>query len=86
MDDLLDHAVERSALRAFAHVGCGDASTFLTDEACVSFWHERIIMQGMNEFYRAKFSILFDEFTRYLITQPDFGEDIPKGVQLILLE
>ena len=30
----------------------------------------------MNEFYRAKFNELFMEFTRYLITHPDFGEDI----------
>ena len=31
----------------------------------------------MNEFYRAKFNELFAEFTRYMITHPDFGEDIP---------
>ena len=40
----------------------------------------------MNEFYQAKFNELFVEFTRYLITHPDFGEDIPKGVEVILLD
>lgn len=40
----------------------------------------------MNEFYRAKFNELFMEFTRYLITHPDFGEDIPKGTEVILLD
>ncbi len=40
----------------------------------------------MNEFYRAKFNELFSEFTRYLITHPDFGEDIPKGAEVILLD
>lgn len=40
----------------------------------------------MNEFYRAKFNELFMEFTRYLITHPDFGENIPKGAELILLD
>lgn len=40
----------------------------------------------MNEFYRAKFNDLFMEFTRYLITHPDFGEDIPKGADIILLD
>ncbi len=40
----------------------------------------------MNEFYRAKFNELFTEFTRYLITHPDFGEDIPKGAEVILLD
>ncbi len=40
----------------------------------------------MNEFYRAKFNELFMEFTRYLITHPDFGEDIPKGAEVILLD
>lgn len=40
----------------------------------------------MNEFYRAKFNDLFMEFTRYLITHPDFGEDIPKGAEIILLD
>jgi hypothetical protein len=40
----------------------------------------------MNEFYRAKFNELFMEFTRYLITHPDFGEDIPKGSEVILLD
>lgn len=40
----------------------------------------------MNEFYRAKFNELFTEFTRYLITHPDFGETIPKGVEVILLD
>ena len=29
----------------------------------------------MNEFYRAKFNELFMEFSRYLITHPDFGEN-----------
>ncbi|MFN8405833.1 MAG: DUF5647 family protein, partial [Anaerolineales bacterium] len=29
---------------------------------------------------------LFAEFTRYLITHPDFGEDIPKGAEVILLD
>jgi len=40
----------------------------------------------MNEFYRAKFNDLFMEFTRYLITHPDFGEDIPRGAEVILLD
>jgi len=40
----------------------------------------------MSEFYRAKFNELFTEFTRYLITHPDFGEDIPKGAEVILLD
>jgi hypothetical protein len=40
----------------------------------------------MNEFYRAKFNELFMEFTRYLIIHPEFGEDIPKGAEVILLD
>ncbi|MGZ5781312.1 MAG: DUF5647 family protein [Burkholderiaceae bacterium] len=28
---------------------------------------------------------MFSEFTRYLITHPDFGEDIPKGAEVIFL-
>ena len=40
----------------------------------------------MKEFYRAKFNELFVEFTRYLITHPDFGENIPKGSEVILLD
>jgi hypothetical protein len=40
----------------------------------------------MNEFYRAKFNELFTEFSRYLITHPDFGENIPKGAEVILLD
>ena len=40
----------------------------------------------VNEFYRAKFNELFVEFTRYLITHPEFGEDIPKGAEVILLD
>lgn len=40
----------------------------------------------MKEFYRAKFNELFVEFTRYLITHPEFGEDIIKGAELILLD
>ena len=40
----------------------------------------------MNEFYRAKFDELFLEFTRYLITHPDFGGDMPKDAELILLD
>ena len=40
----------------------------------------------MNEFYLAKFNELFMEFTRYLITHPDFGEDIPRGAEVILLD
>jgi hypothetical protein len=40
----------------------------------------------MKEFYRAKFNELFMEFTRYLITHPDFGENIPKGAEIILLD
>jgi hypothetical protein len=40
----------------------------------------------MKEFYRAKFNELFIEFTRYLITHPDFGESIPKGSEIILLD
>ena len=40
----------------------------------------------MKEFYRAKFHVLFMELTRYLITHPDFGEKIPKGAEIILLD
>ncbi len=40
----------------------------------------------MKEFYRAKFNELFMEFTRYLITHPIFGENIPAGVEVILLD
>lgn len=40
----------------------------------------------MNEFYRAKFNELFMEFTRYLITHPDFGADIPMGAEVVLLD
>jgi hypothetical protein len=40
----------------------------------------------MKEFYRAKFNELFTEFTRYLITHPDFAEDIPQGAEVILLD
>ena len=40
----------------------------------------------MNEFYRAKFNELFMEFTRFLITHPDFGENIPIGAEVILLD
>ena len=40
----------------------------------------------MKEFYRAKFNELFMEFTRYLITHPDFGENITKGAEVILLD
>ena len=40
----------------------------------------------MSEFYRAKFNELFTEFTRYLITHPDFGDGIPKGAEIILLD
>jgi len=40
----------------------------------------------MNKFYRAKSNELFMEFTRYLITHPDFGEDIPKGAEVILVD
>ena len=40
----------------------------------------------MNEFYRAKFDELFLEFTRYLITHPDFGADLPPGAEVILLD
>ena len=40
----------------------------------------------MNEFYGAKFNELFMEFTRYLITHPDFGGDIPMGAEIILLD
>jgi hypothetical protein len=39
VDDFLDHAAERSALRAFAHVGCGDSSALLTDITGVCFCH-----------------------------------------------
>jgi len=39
-----------------------------------------------NEFYRTKFNDLFMEFTRYLITHPDFGEDIPNGAEVVLLD
>ena len=35
--DLFDHAVERAALRAFAHVGGGHASTFLANVASMGF-------------------------------------------------
>lgn len=40
----------------------------------------------MKEFYRAKFNELFTEFTRYLITHPNFGEDIPLGAEVVLLD
>ena len=40
----------------------------------------------MKVFYRAKFNELFMEFTRYLITHPDFGGNIPKGAEVILLD
>ena len=40
----------------------------------------------MKEFYRAKFNELFTEFTRYLLTHPDFGEDIPQGAEVVLLD
>jgi len=40
----------------------------------------------MNEFYRAKFDELFLEFTRYLITHPDFGGEMPQGAEVILLD
>ncbi|MCI0555921.1 MAG: hypothetical protein L0287_33680 [Anaerolineae bacterium] len=40
----------------------------------------------MNEFYRAKFNELFAEFTRYLVNHPDFGDEIPKGTEVILLD
>ena len=40
--DFLHHAVERSALRAFAHVRRSDASTFLTDVTSVCFCHNSL--------------------------------------------
>lgn len=40
----------------------------------------------MSEFYRAKFNELFTEFTCYLITHPDFGEDVLKGAEVIRLD
>ena len=40
----------------------------------------------MKEFYRAKHSDLFMEFTRYLITHPKFSEKIPEGAEVILLD
>ena len=40
----------------------------------------------MKEFYRAKHSDLFIEFTRYLITHPKFSGIIPEGAEVILLD
>jgi len=40
----------------------------------------------MKEFYRAKHSELFVEFTRYLLTHPKFSEKIPEGAEVILLD
>ena len=40
----------------------------------------------MKEFYQAKHSELFVEFTRYLITHPKFSEKIPEGAEVILLD
>jgi hypothetical protein len=40
----------------------------------------------MKEFYRAKHSELFVEFTRYLTTHPKFSEKIPEGAEVILLD
>ena len=47
-----------AALRTFAHVGGGDGPALLADEACVSLWHEGIIMHEINEFYEVKFGEL----------------------------
>jgi hypothetical protein len=40
----------------------------------------------MSEFYRAKLAELAMEFTRYLIQHPEFGERIPDGAQIVLLD
>jgi hypothetical protein len=40
----------------------------------------------MKEFYRAKHSELFLEFTRYLTTHPRFSGKIPEGAEVILLD
>lgn len=40
----------------------------------------------MNTFYQAKLNELMTEFTRYLIENPDFGEQIPQGAQVVLLD
>ena len=40
----------------------------------------------MNEFYRAKFSELFLEFTRYLIEHPEFARQISDGAEVVLLD
>jgi hypothetical protein len=45
-DDLLDHAVERTALRALPHESGGNASALLADITSVDFWHRPIITFG----------------------------------------
>ena len=40
----------------------------------------------MDTFYQTKLNELITEFTRYLIENPDFGEQIPAGSQVILLD
>jgi len=40
----------------------------------------------MDTFYQTKLNELVTEFSRYLIENPDFGEQIPHGSQVVLLE
>ncbi len=40
----------------------------------------------MDTFYQTKLNELMTEFTRYLIENPDFGEQIPPGSQIVLLD
>lgn len=40
----------------------------------------------MNTFYQAKFKELFLEFTRYLVENPKFAEQIPEGAQVVFLD
>lgn len=40
----------------------------------------------MNTLYQAKLNELMTEFTRYLIENPDWGEQIPQGAQIVLLD
>ena len=45
--DLFDHAVERAALRAFAHIRSGHPPAFLADVASMDFWHSQSISEFM---------------------------------------
>jgi hypothetical protein len=40
----------------------------------------------MNEYYRAKLNELLTEFNRYLAEHPAFGEKIPNGAEVVLLD